>query len=97
VVLAPVDQPFDGETVGFVAEVVDSQFGGRHYDVVVTAGGHRLEVRVPSGRLGGWARKLAMGQPVSAGFAPSTAIYFDGDGSRIAGHVPVEMPAAIGA
>ena len=97
VVLAPVDQPLDGDVVSFPAEVVDSQFGGRHFDVVVTAGGHRLEVQVPSGRLGGWARKLSIGQPVTAGFATTTAIYFDGAGSRIAGHVPVEAPAAIGA
>ena len=81
----------------FPAEVVDSQFGGRHFDVVVTAGGHRLEAQVPSGRLGGWARKLSVGQPVTAGFATGTAIYFDGAGSRIAGHVPVEAPAAVGA
>ena len=97
VVLAPVDQPLDGDVVSFLAEVVDSQFGGRHFDVVVTAGAHRLEVQVPSGRLGGWARKLSIGQPVTAGFATTTAIYFDGAGSRIAGHVPVEAPAAIGA
>ena len=97
IVLAPVDQVFEGDTVAFPAEVVDSQFGGRQFDVVVTAGGHRLEAQVPSGRLGGWARKLAVGQPVTAGFATGTAIYFDGAGSRIAGHVPVEAPAAVGA
>ena len=28
VVLAPVDQPLDGDVVSFVAEVVDAQFGG---------------------------------------------------------------------
>jgi len=39
VVLAPLDQPLDGDSVGFVAEVVDSQFGGRHMDVVI-AGAH---------------------------------------------------------
>ena len=96
IVLAPVDQAFEGETVSFPAEVVDSQFGGRHFDVVVTAGGHRLEAQVPSGRLGGWARKLTVGQPVTAAFATSTAIYFDGNGLRIAGHVPVEAPTAVG-
>ena len=52
---------------------------------------------MPSGRLGGWARKLSVGQPVTAGFPTTTAIYFDGDGSRIAGHVPLDLPAAIGA
>ena len=53
---------------------------------------------MPSGRLGGWARKLSIGQPVTAGFATTHArFYFDGAGSRIAGHVPVEAPAAIGA
>ena len=97
VVLAPVDQPLDGDVVSFLAEVVDSQFGGRHFDVVINAGGHRLEVQVPSGRLGGWARKLSVGEPVTAGFATTTAIYFDGTGSRIAGHVPVEAPAPVGA
>jgi iron(III) transport system ATP-binding protein len=97
VLLAPVDQSLDDEAVGFPGEVVDSQFGGRHYEVVVTVGGHRLEARVPSGRLGGWVRKLSTGQPVTAGFAPSTAIYFDDDGSRISGNVPVEVRAAVGA
>jgi iron(III) transport system ATP-binding protein len=97
VVLAPIDQPPGVGTIGFVAEVVDSQFGGRHFDVVVSAGGHRLAAKVPSGRLGGWARKLTAGQPVSAGFTADTAIYFGSDGTRIAGHVPVEVPAAVGA
>jgi iron(III) transport system ATP-binding protein len=97
VVLVPADQPLDGDVVTFPAEVVDSEFGGRHFDVVITAGGHRLEVKVPSGLAGGWARKLAVGQPLTAGFAASVAIYFDGDGTRIAGHVPVEAPAGIGA
>ena len=97
VVLTPPDQSSDSGAVSFPAEVVTSQFGGRHFDVVITAGGHRLEARVPSGRLGGWARKLVPGQPVTAGFATTTAIYFDGDGTRIAGHVPVEAPVAVGA
>jgi iron(III) transport system ATP-binding protein len=98
VVLTPPDQFHGGdETVSFSAEIVDSQFGGRHFDVVIGVGAHRLDARVPSGRLGGWARKLVPGQPVTAAFTPTTAIYFDGHGARIAGHVPVEAAAAIGA
>ena len=96
IVLAPVDQHLEGQLVSFPAEVVDAQFGGRHFDVVVSAGGYRLEAQVPSARFGGWVRHLSVGQPVTAAFATNTAIYFDGAGSRIGGHVPVEVPAAVG-
>jgi len=95
--LAPIDQRLDGRKVEFAAEVVDSEFGGRHVDVVVAAGGQRLHARVSSGTLGGWARKLTMGQPVTAGFAPDVAVFFDGDGTRISGHVPLEAPTPVGA
>ena len=89
------DQACEGETIGSPADVVDSQFGGA-IDVVVTAGGHRLEVQVPSGHLRG-GRGSCRSSPVSAGFATTTVISFDGAGSRIAGHVPVEAPEAVGA
>jgi iron(III) transport system ATP-binding protein len=94
--LMPADQSAPPDTVSFPAEVADSEFGGRHMDVVVTVGEERLHAKVPSGSLGGWTRNLTIGQPVTAGFASDVAIYFDGDGSRIAGHVPVDATSPVG-
>jgi iron(III) transport system ATP-binding protein len=96
VVLTPAERALDGDGVAVPAEIVDSQFGGRHFDVVVKVGGHRLDARVPSGPSGGWARHLTMGQPVTISFPSGSAVYFDVDGSRVAGHVPAQ-PAMVAA
>jgi len=96
VLLAPVDQPLPPRSIAFPAEIVDSEFGGRHMDVTIAVRGTRLHAQVPSGSLGGWARSLTVGQPITAGFASNAAIYFGADGTRIAGHVPVEAPTAVG-
>ena len=68
------------------------EFGGRHMDVdrrgAATTG---CTPECPSGASGGWARELVVGQPVTVGFDPaSDAMFYDADGARIAGHVPVE-------
>jgi iron(III) transport system ATP-binding protein len=95
--LAPTGQPLPPGSVTFPAEIVDSEFGGRYMDVIVSVRGTRLHARVPSGTLGGWARTLQPGQAVDAGFAQVAAIYYGPDEARLAGHVPVATPAAVGA
>jgi iron(III) transport system ATP-binding protein len=87
----PDQQPPPG-TVALPAEVVDAQFGGRHMDVVVTAGGTRLHAKAPLAA-SPWARHLTAGEPVGAWFAERAAVYFGPDDRRIAGHVPA---AAVG-
>jgi iron(III) transport system ATP-binding protein len=95
--LIPADQPGPVQTATFPAEVVDSEFGGRHLDVVVTVGDQRLSANVPSGPVGGWARKLDPGQHVTAGFGFDNAIFFDDDGVRLSGHVHSDVSTLVGA
>lgn len=95
--LSPVEQQLPPQSVTFPAEIVDSEFGGRHMDVIVSVRGTRLHARVPSGTLGGWARTLQPGQQVTAGFPQGAAMYYGGDETRLSGHVPVEAPAVVGA
>ena len=78
------------------AKVVDSQFGGRHMDVVVQVRDTRLHARVPSGAFDGWARKLVLDQDVVLGFDPTSAIYYGDDDTRIAGHVDITAPVTVG-
>ena len=99
VALAPSTAQCSAGSVCLPAKVVDSQFGGRHMDVVVELQGNRMHTQVPSGAFGGWARKLEMGQDVIAGFDPATAVYYGDDGARIAGHVDpahAGAPVAVG-
>ena len=77
------------------AEVVDSQFGGRHMDVVVLAGGVRTAARVPAAAYGGWARRLAVGEPVVLEFDPVSAVFFDPDGLRISTESAVAVAATV--
>jgi iron(III) transport system ATP-binding protein len=88
----PDQQPPPG-TVAMPAQVVDAQFGGRHMDVVVTAGGTRLHAKAPLAA-SPWTRHLTAGEPVRAWFAERAAVYFGPGDERIAGHVPT---AAVGA
>jgi iron(III) transport system ATP-binding protein len=83
--------------VGLAARVVDAQFGGRHMDVTVSAGGSagsvRLHARAP---LAGspWARTLAPGDQVTAWFSAGSAICYDPGGARVEAHTPA---TAVGA
>jgi iron(III) transport system ATP-binding protein len=95
-VLAPVEAASTPSGVRIPAKVVDSQFGGRHMDVMVRVGDARLNARVPSGAFGGWARKLEMDQPVVVSFDPASAVYYDEDGTRLAGHIDLAAPVAVG-
>jgi iron(III) transport system ATP-binding protein len=96
-VLTPASEQVDRHWATFPAEVVDAEFGGRHMDVVISVGVKRLHVKVPSGSVGGWARGLALGQPVTASFPPTAAIYYDDAGLRVAGNVPLDAAVPVGA
>jgi iron(III) transport system ATP-binding protein len=79
------------------AAVVDSEFGGRHMDVVVAVGEERVHTRIPSGDRGGWARTLELDQPVQLSFRPTDAMYYDLDGQRVAGEIAIDPSVPVGA
>jgi iron(III) transport system ATP-binding protein len=62
--------------VGFEADVVLVTFGGRHVDVVLAVGEHRLDAQVVSPPLG-----LAPGDRVLVAFDPRRAAAYAGDGA----------------
>jgi iron(III) transport system ATP-binding protein len=95
--LAPSGTQVEADSATFPADVVDAEFGGRHIDVVISVSDTRLHARVPSARFDGWARRLAAGDKVLASFPISTALFFDESGARVAGHVSVVSPVAVGA
>jgi iron(III) transport system ATP-binding protein len=72
------------DTINLAATVVDSEFGGRHVDVVVNVGPTRLLARVPAGDRGSWARSLERGQPVVASLSTRHLAFYDASGVRIA-------------
>jgi len=95
--LAPTNAECGPNSVCMPAKVVDSQFGGRHMDVVIQVQGTRLNAQVPSSAFGGWARKLEMDQDVVVGFDPGNAVYYGEDDKRIAGHVDLTHHVPVGA
>jgi iron(III) transport system ATP-binding protein len=99
--LAPTDEPTAGEAPGTAvtlpATVVDSEFGGRHMDVVVAVGEERVLTRIPSGDRGGWARSLEIDQPVRLSFRPTDAMYYDLEGQRVAGAIAIDPSVPVGA
>lgn len=95
--LAPPGAQHAAGTVSIPAKVVDSQFGGRHIDVVVRVQENRLHARVPTGSFNGWARKLELDQDAVLTFEPSSAVFYGDDGNRIAGHVDLSTLATVGA
>jgi iron(III) transport system ATP-binding protein len=96
--LAPRAEDLPAGSIAWSGKVVDSQFGGRHMDVVARVNDERLAAQVPSIAFGGWARKLDVDQEVAMGFDPTSAVYYDGEGKRIAGHVNLAAaPTAVAA
>jgi iron(III) transport system ATP-binding protein len=82
--LAPPDTNPPPGTVSFPATVVDSEFGGRHLDVVVTVGSTRLSSRTPAGARDSWARSLEPEQPVRVSLRTAGLAFFDEGGALIA-------------
>ena len=81
--LAPRVDTAPPDTINLDATVVDSEFGGRHIDVVVEVGSARLLARVPAGERGGWARSLERDQPVVASLSTRNLAFYDSEGVRI--------------
>jgi iron(III) transport system ATP-binding protein len=61
------------------AALVTTEFGGRHYDVLVDVGGQQLSLKADTREHGGWLRDAAEGAPVHVGFAPSDVRLFAPD------------------
>jgi iron(III) transport system ATP-binding protein len=81
--LAPPDDPAPPNTIGLHGTIVDSEFGGRHLDVVVNVGATRVLSRVPAGERGGWARTLEPEQPVQVALQVRNLAFYDAVGALI--------------
>jgi iron(III) transport system ATP-binding protein len=82
--LAPVDEDVvPSGSLSFPATVVDSEFGGRHLDVVVTVGSTRVQSRIPAGERGSWGRTLDGGRRVTAYVNPRDVAFYDESGSLV--------------
>ena len=75
--IAPAGEAPETGMAYLPATVVDAGYGGRHIDVVATAGDTRLHARVAAGGQDSWTRALDVGQPISVGFWPAEAKMFD--------------------
>ena len=64
------DAELDQSLTWLPGVVCDVEYGGRHLDVAVQCGDHRLLARIPAGPRAGWARSLAIDSPVKVGFDP---------------------------
>jgi iron(III) transport system ATP-binding protein len=60
-----------------LASVIDTEYGGRHLDIVLDANGTRLFARIPSGESGSWERSLGPGDAVRTSFHGRDAHFFD--------------------
>jgi iron(III) transport system ATP-binding protein len=81
--LVPAHDVAPADTIVVGATVVDSEFGGRHLDVVVNVGSTRVLSRIPAGARGGWARSLEPGQPVQASLPSRSLALYDDNGALI--------------
>jgi iron(III) transport system ATP-binding protein len=79
--LLPQGEPVPPHTLAFPAKIVDSEFGGRHLDVVATVGQTRLLSRIAAGERGSWARTLQPGQPVTAYLEPRDLAFYNSQGA----------------
>jgi len=93
--LAPAqDDAAQAGSLSFPATLVDSEFGGRHLDVVLSVGSTRVHSRIPAGERGGWARTLEPGQRVLASVNPRDLAFYDDGGTLVSS---VGRPVAVGA
>ena len=56
--LVPSSEPSPHDSLIFNGKIVDSEFGGRHMDVVLMIGETRVQSRIPAGERESWARTL---------------------------------------
>jgi iron(III) transport system ATP-binding protein len=91
--LTPAGEPLPEGATGIPAKVVDSEFGGRHFDVIVAAGDDRIHARVPAPQ--GSVAKL-VGQEVMASFRSDSVSCYDDNGVRIEPVAHAGRPATMG-
>ncbi|NHU43552.1 MULTISPECIES: ABC transporter ATP-binding protein [Rhodococcus] len=80
--------------VGFVGELVTSEYGGRYFDVTVDAGGEQLFVRADAERHGRWLRAATIGSPLVVSFSPTKLRVFPHPDGHVDLQVPVLAQAA---
>lgn len=61
------------------ASLITTEFGGRHYDVLVDVGGQHLSLKADTREHGGWLREVSEGAPALVAFAPSDVRLFAPD------------------
>jgi iron(III) transport system ATP-binding protein len=91
--LTPAGEPLPEGATGIPGKVVDSEFGGRHLDVIVTAGDDRIHARVPAPK--GSATKL-VGQEVTVSFRSDSVSFYDDNGVRIEPVAHAGRPTTVG-
>jgi iron(III) transport system ATP-binding protein len=94
--LAPLGDPLPPGATALMATVVDSEFGGRHMDVIVTVGACRFHARIPTGERNSWARTLDIGQDVALSFRLADLALFDRDDARLRVDIRPARPAPAG-
>jgi iron(III) transport system ATP-binding protein len=87
--LVPADASPPPGSFGLRGVLADSEFGGRHLDLVVELGPVRLQSRMPTGAPGGWVRGLRIGESVNACINASTVAIFDAQGAAVTTGAPV--------
>jgi iron(III) transport system ATP-binding protein len=85
--------PLDLTTVG--ATVVTVEFGGRHIDVVVSIGGHRVSAKISIRDDGVRGDDYAPGDAVVVGFSPGDVVHFGQDGRLIESTGDLKAPVSI--
>jgi iron(III) transport system ATP-binding protein len=93
VTLVPADASPPPGSFGLRAILADSEFGGRHLDLVVELGLIRLHSRMPTGGHGSWVRGLRIGESVNACIDASTVAVFDSQGATIETGQPIASRA----
>ena len=91
--LAASSESLPHDALNFNGTIVDSEFGGRHMDVVLTIGETRLQSRIPAGERGSWARTLEPGQAVVASIKQRSVKFFDDAGKLLP---MAARPSAVG-
>lgn len=81
-------RPDDGIAPGTTVlhgTLVTTEFGGRHYDVLVDVDGQKLTLQADTREHGGWLPKAGAGHPVVVSFRSSDVRVFDPDGQAVSG------------
>lgn len=73
-------------------ELVTSEYGGRHYDLVVRAEAQELHLRAEAALHGSWLRSAAPGEPLAVGWDPAALRLYPAPGAEPA---PTPEPTAL--